>query len=77
MTYVSTQFQTSVKATNTDNGTEFVNLNCQILFSSLVLFTRKTVPYSPQQNGKVERKHQHLLQVARALISQSNLQISL
>lgn len=51
--------------------------SCQRLFSSLGIRHQKTVSYSPQQNGRVERKHHHLLQVARALFSQSNLPIHL
>lgn len=75
--YVSNQFQTCVKVIRTDNGSEFVNHNCQKLFSSLGIVHQRTIPYSPQQNGKVERKHLHFLQIARALLSQANLPIHL
>lgn len=73
--YTSNQFNTSVKIIRADNGTEFVNHNCSKFFSFLGIIHQKTVSYSPQQNGKVERKHQHILQVARALMSQSQLPI--
>ena len=76
LAYVSTKFQRSVKTIKTDNGTEFVNQNCQKLFSSLGIIHQKTVSYSPQQLGRVERKHQHLLQISHILMSQSYLPIS-
>lgn len=64
--YVKNQFLTTVKIIRTDNGSEFINHNCQNLFSSLGIVHQRTAPYSPQHNGRVERKHQHLLQVARS-----------
>ena len=73
--YVSNQFHTSVKNIRTDNGTLFINVNCQKLFSSFGIIHQRSVSYSPQQNVRVERKHQHLLQVARALMFHSKLPI--
>lgn len=73
--YVSNQFESKVRTITTDNGIEFVNSNCQRLFSSMVIIHQNIVPYSPQQNGRVERKHQQLLQIAGAFLSTSGLLI--
>ncbi|KAK9125652.1 hypothetical protein Scep_014498 [Stephania cephalantha] len=70
--FVQTHFSQTVKTIRTYNGTEFINQQCTTLFSKLGIVHQKSVPYSPQQNGVVERKHRHLLQVARALMFQSN-----
>jgi hypothetical protein len=42
-------------------------------FSQMGISHQTSCVNSPQQNGIVERKHQHLLGVARSLIFQSNL----
>lgn len=73
--YVTNQFKTIVKVIRTDNRSEFVNQNCLNLFSKLGVIHQKTLSYSPQQNGRVEREHQQLLQIARTLMSQSKLPI--
>lgn len=36
---------------------------------------QKSIPGNPQQNGRVERKHRHLLDTARAIIIHANLPI--
>ncbi len=56
-----------------NNVTEFINQQCIVFFKSYGMLDQRTCPYSPQQNGVVERKHKHLLQVARALMFASNL----
>ena len=70
---IQTQFSKMVKAVRTDNGTKFVNHETSVLLQKLGILHQKTCPYTPQQNGKVERKHRHLLEVARSLMIQSNL----
>ncbi|KAL0386160.1 UNVERIFIED_CONTAM: Copia protein [Sesamum radiatum] len=70
---IHTQFDTKVQAIRTDNGSEFLSLPCQELFQKHGILHQKTCFYTPQQNGVVERKHRHLLQVARALMFESYL----
>ncbi|KAL0391906.1 UNVERIFIED_CONTAM: Retrovirus-related Pol polyprotein from transposon RE1 [Sesamum radiatum] len=70
---IKTQYDAIVKIVRTDNGSEFVNSSCNTLFQSLGITHQRTSPYSPQQNGVVERKHKHLLAVARALLFEGSL----
>ncbi|KAL0398049.1 UNVERIFIED_CONTAM: Retrovirus-related Pol polyprotein from transposon RE1 [Sesamum calycinum] len=68
---ILTQFDKMIKVVRTDNGLEFLSEQCQSFFLTKGVIHHKTCPYSPQQNGVVERKHKHLLQIARALMFQS------
>ena len=63
--YVFTQFETRIKTFRSDNGGEFISLR-SFFQDNGVIFQHSCV-YTPQQNGVVERKHRHILQVARAL----------
>ena len=65
--YVKTQFGRFVKVIRSDNGTEFFNSQMNALFSTLGIVHQSSCPYTPQQNGVVERKHRHVLEVGRAL----------
>ena len=65
------QFGKSVKMVRSDNGTEFMCLS-QFFKENGVLHETSCVG-TPQQNGRVERKHRHILNVARALLFQGSL----
>jgi len=56
-----------------DNGTEFTCLNRYFLDHGIIFQTSCTG--TPQQNGHVERKHQHILNIARALHFQGSFPI--
>ncbi|XP_015169404.1 uncharacterized protein [Solanum tuberosum] len=70
-------FGLSVKTLRSDNGTKFFNSFVNDLLASQGIIHQSSCAYIPQQNGKVERKHRHILEMARALRFQSCLPIHL
>ncbi|KAF5754617.1 putative RNA-directed DNA polymerase [Helianthus annuus] len=70
---VLTQFEKKIKMFRSDNGTEFVNNQMSVFCKNKGILHQTSCPYTPQQNGVVERKHRHLLNTARALMFQSSL----
>ncbi|XP_074346502.1 uncharacterized protein LOC141685288 [Apium graveolens] len=65
--YVQNHFHTSVKILRSDNGSEFINRSLETCLATLGIIHQTSCTYTPQQNGKVERKHRQLLNTARAL----------
>lgn len=74
--WVNTQFDSQIKIIRTDNGSEFIHKDLMSYYSDHGMEHQTSCVYTPQQNGIVERKHRHLLEVARALMFQANLPIS-
>lgn len=74
ITMVQNQFGVAVKRIRTDNGLEF---KMGTFYASKGILHQISCMETPQQNGRVERKHQHILGVARALLIQSRLPFKL
>lgn len=71
---VARQFKTRVQTVRSDNGTKFMGL--RPYFAAQGILHQTSCVGTPQQNGQVERKHRHILNVARALRFQANLPIA-
>ncbi|KAG7585027.1 GAG-pre-integrase domain [Arabidopsis thaliana x Arabidopsis arenosa] len=70
---VERQFSAKVKTIRSDNGSEFICLSDYFMDNGIIHET--SCVGTPQQNGRVERKHRHILNVARALMFQADLPI--
>ena len=70
---IDRQFNKWVKIVRSNNGTEFTYMKSYFLAHGIIFHTSCTG--TPQQNGRVERKHQHILNVAQALRFHGNLPI--
>lgn len=70
---VKTQFSTSVQVVRSDNGSEFISSEFHTFLHSFGITHQTSCVYTPQQNGVVERKHKHLLQITRAIMFDSGL----
>ena len=64
---VKNQFGENVKIIHSDNGLEFKSGQMLHFYSEKGILHQTSCINTPQQNGRVERKHQHILSVARAL----------
>jgi hypothetical protein len=67
---IETQHNHLVKTVRTDNGPEFIMPS---FYASKGIIHHTSCVETPQQNGRVERKHQQILNIGRALLIQSNL----
>lgn len=56
-----------------DNGREYINTGVIEWYKSKGIELNKTVPYTPQLNGKAERLNRTLINKTRALLFDSNL----
>ena len=70
VTFVQTQFEISIKIIRSDNETKFFITN---FFANKGIVHQTSGVNNLQQSSTVERKHGHILNVARSLMMQSHL----
>ena len=59
-----------IKHIRSDNGTEFKNTGLDTYLDTLGITHEFSAPYTPQQNGIVERKNRTLIEMARTMLDE-------
>ena len=59
-----------IKHIRSDNGTEFKNSGLDDYLDELGITHELSAPYTPQQNGVVERKNRTLVEMARTMLDE-------
>ena len=72
---IKSQFDKKITITRSDNGSEFTSGPMHEFHLEHVIIWEGSCMDTPQQNGRVERKHRHILNMARALRFQVHLPI--
>ncbi|CAH9137975.1 unnamed protein product [Cuscuta epithymum] len=62
-----------IKIFQSDGGGEFDNFQMRQFFNESGIIFQKSCPETPQQNGVAERKHRHLIELARTMLITANL----
>ena len=66
------KFELKVKKIRSDNGSEFKNLQVGEYLEEEGIKHEFSTPYTPQQNGVVERKNRTLIDMARTMLGEFN-----
>jgi transposase InsO family protein len=64
------EFELKIKKVRSDNGTEFKNTGVEEFLCEEGIKHEFSVPYTPQQNGVVERKNRTLIEAARTMLDE-------
>ena len=67
------QFDKQVKVVRSDNAVELDDKLCKPMFDTLGIIHQTSCVDTPEQNGRVERRHRNLLEMARALKLQAGV----
>jgi hypothetical protein len=69
-TRAQNEFDVKIKGVRSDNGTEFKNTNIEEYLDEEGIGHEFSVPYTPQQNGILERKNRTLIEAARTMLDE-------
>jgi transposase InsO family protein len=64
------EFELKVKKIRSDNGSEFKNLQVEEFLEEEGIKHEFSAPYTPQQNGVVERKNRTLIDMTRTMLGE-------
>jgi transposase InsO family protein len=67
---VQNEFELKVKNIRSDNGSEFRNTQVEEFLDEEGIKHEISTPYTPQQNGIVERNNRTLFEVARTMLDE-------
>ena len=76
ITLVENQLNTKIKSLRTDRGREYLSDLFKAYCNENCIARQLTIPYTPQQNGVVERRNRTLLDMVRSMMAQAKLPIS-
>ena len=65
---IKTQFSTSIRVFRTDNALEYIKNDVSLFSSKNEIIHQTSCSHTSQQNGVAERKHRHILDVARIMM---------
>jgi hypothetical protein len=68
------EFELPIKKVRSDYGSEFQNSNVEEFLDEEGIKHEFSAPYTPQQNGVVERKNQTLIEMARTMLDEYKTQ---
>lgn len=70
-------FKNKIQTVRSDNALEFADFKFIQFFHDNGILHQTSCPHKPQQNARVERKHRHILEIARAIRFHAHLHVSL
>lgn len=74
ITYVKNQFNKTIKNFQSDNGGK--NKKIQRLCLTMGIGYHFSCTYTSTQNGRVERKHKHVVEIGFTLLAQANISLN-
>ena len=70
---IHNEFETTIKKVRSDNRSEFKNTRVDDLCDEFGIRHQFLAKYTPQSNGLVERKNRTLIDMARSMLSEYNV----
>lgn len=68
-----TELKRKIEKFRTDNGTEFTNKEVESIMKEHGIKHERAVPYTPEQNGAIERENRTVVELSRTLLQAKNL----